>query len=99
MLLIGDMIFWIELERSVESFVISGGIDSQDSTWYPGLLYSYKLESTLVFPKIAKLMERHAPDAWLLQAANPVFEGTTLIRRYSSIKMVFCHGHIMMSVK
>ena len=46
------------------------------------------------FLEIAKKIEKYSPGAWLLQAANPVFEGTTLINRYTKTKMVgFCHGH------
>ncbi|MEM2092110.1 MAG: alpha-glucosidase/alpha-galactosidase, partial [Candidatus Bathyarchaeia archaeon] len=34
------------------------------------------------------------PDAWLIETANPVFEGTTLISRETKIKVVgVCHGH------
>ncbi|MDH5702450.1 MAG: alpha-glucosidase/alpha-galactosidase, partial [Candidatus Bathyarchaeota archaeon] len=33
-------------------------------------------------------------DAWLIQAANPVFEGTTLMSRETKAKVVgVCHGH------
>jgi alpha-galactosidase len=43
---------------------------------------------------IARDMERICPDAWLIFAANPVFEGTTLIGRETAIKTVgLCHGH------
>lgn len=46
------------------------------------------------FLDLAHDMEEHCPDAWLLQAANPVFEGTTLVSRETNIKVVgFCHGH------
>jgi alpha-galactosidase len=42
---------------------------------------------------IARAMEDLSPDAWLLQAANPVFELTTMLQRKSRIKSVgFCHG-------
>ncbi len=44
--------------------------------------------------KVAKIIEEKSPNAWLLQAANPVLEGTTLISRETNVKMVgFCHGH------
>jgi alpha-galactosidase len=43
---------------------------------------------------IAHDMERICPDAWLIFAANPVFDGTTLVSRETSIKTVgLCHGH------
>lgn len=46
------------------------------------------------FLDLAHDIEEVCPDAWLLQAANPVFEGTTLISRETGVKVVgFCHGH------
>lgn len=43
---------------------------------------------------VAKDMERICPDAWLLQVGNPVFSGSTLITRETSIKVCgLCHGH------
>jgi alpha-galactosidase len=43
---------------------------------------------------VAQDMERICPDAWVLQAGNPVFAGTTLMTRETSIKVCgLCHGH------
>jgi alpha-galactosidase len=43
---------------------------------------------------VAKDMEKICPSAWILQAGNPVFEGTTLMTRETSIKVCgLCHGH------
>jgi alpha-galactosidase len=43
---------------------------------------------------VAKDMERICPNAWILQAGNPVFDGTTLMSRETSIKVCgLCHGH------
>ncbi len=43
---------------------------------------------------VAKDMEKICPDAWILQAGNPVFDGTTLMSRETSIKVCgLCHGH------
>jgi alpha-galactosidase len=54
------------------------------------LLY-YQIDLML---SIARDMEQICPDAWLIFAANPVFEGTTLISRETAIKTVgLCHGH------
>jgi alpha-galactosidase len=40
-------------------------------------------------------MERFCPDAWLIESANPVFEGTTLLARGTKIKVVeLCHGYL-----
>jgi alpha-galactosidase/6-phospho-beta-glucosidase family protein len=43
---------------------------------------------------IARDMERLCPNAWLVQSANPVFEGCTLMTRETGIKVVgLCHGY------
>jgi alpha-galactosidase len=43
---------------------------------------------------VAQDMERICPDAWLIQSANPVFDGCTLMTRETGIKVCgLCHGH------
>ena len=43
---------------------------------------------------VARDMELICPDAWMLLAGNPVFDGTTLISRETGIKVCgLCHGH------
>ena len=43
---------------------------------------------------VARAMEKICPDAWVLQAGNPVFDGTTLMTRETGIKVCgLCHGH------
>jgi alpha-galactosidase len=43
---------------------------------------------------VARDMERVCPEALLLLAGNPVFDGTTLISRETGIKVCgLCHGH------
>ena len=43
---------------------------------------------------VAKDVERIAPNAWILQAGNPVFDGTTLMGRETNVKVCgLCHGH------
>lgn len=43
---------------------------------------------------VAKDMEKACPQAWILLAGNPVFDGTTLMSRETSIKVCgLCHGH------
>ena len=45
------------------------------------------------FLELMRKMERFCPNAWHIQAANPVFEGGSLIARSSKIKSVgLCHG-------
>jgi len=46
------------------------------------------------FLEVARDVERTCPNAWLIQIANPVFEGCTLIRRETNVQVVgLCHGH------
>lgn len=43
---------------------------------------------------IARDIETLAPDAWLIQSSNPVFDGCTLVTRETSVKTIgLCHGH------
>ncbi|UCC68062.1 MAG: alpha-glucosidase/alpha-galactosidase, partial [Armatimonadota bacterium] len=43
---------------------------------------------------VARDMERLCPDAWLIQAGNPVFEGCTAMTRETAIRVCgICHGH------
>jgi alpha-galactosidase len=43
---------------------------------------------------VAHEMEAICPDAWLIQAGNPVFEGCTAMTRQTNIKVCgLCHGH------
>jgi len=43
---------------------------------------------------VAQDMEDICPNAWILQAGNPVFDGTTLMTRETDIKVCgLCHGH------
>ncbi len=46
------------------------------------------------FLSVARDMQRLCPDAWLIQSANPVFEGCTLMTRETDVKVMgLCHGH------
>jgi len=75
------------------------GIDSQEFNMVSDYHTLSNYNQLEYFLKIAHSMEEICPNAWLLQSANPVFEGTTLISRYSSIKLVgFCHGHYSVEV-
>lgn len=43
---------------------------------------------------VARDMEDICPDAWLIQAGNPVFDGCTLMTRETKTKVIgLCHGH------
>jgi alpha-galactosidase len=64
----------------------------------PNMVFNFIVGGGLLnmrmFLDLARDVERHCPDAWLIQESNPVFEGCTLIHRETSIKMVgLCHGY------
>jgi alpha-galactosidase len=43
---------------------------------------------------VARDVERISPKAWIIQAGNPVFEGTTMMSRETGVKVCgLCHGH------
>lgn len=43
---------------------------------------------------VTRDVEKISPHAWILQAGNPVFDGTTLMGRETSVKVCgLCHGH------
>lgn len=70
------------------------GIDSQEFNMVSDYFTLSNYNQLKYFLEVARSMEEICPNAWLLQTANPVFEGTTLILRYSNIKVIgFCHGH------
>jgi len=47
-----------------------------------------------IFLDVARDMELICPDAWILLAGNPVFDGSTLMTRETGIKVCgLCHGH------
>ncbi len=70
------------------------GIDTQEFNMVSDYYTFTNYNQLKFFLDVAHLIEELAPDAWLIQTANPVFEGTTLLSRYSKIKVAgFCHGH------
>ncbi|MEJ5228964.1 MAG: alpha-glucosidase AglA [Pseudothermotoga sp.] len=70
------------------------GIDTQEFNMVSDYYTISNFNQLKFFVDVARKMEKLCPNAWLLQTANPVFEGTNLIRRCSKIKVVgFCHGH------
>ena len=43
---------------------------------------------------VSRDMEKWCPEAWVLLAGNPVFDGTTLMTRETDIQVCgLCHGH------
>ena len=62
--------------------------------YYRGITLLHNQRNLLLMLEVAKAMERICPDAWLVQASNPVLEGCTLMTRETSIKVVgLCHGY------
>ena len=70
------------------------GIDAQEFNMVSDYYTISNYNQLRFFLEVAKTVEKLSPKAWLLQTANPVFEGTTLITRTVPVKAVgFCHGH------
>jgi alpha-galactosidase len=86
---------YLDLVRSIgEKHGYYRGIDAQNYNFVSDYLNLTNWNQMTLFLKIARTIEKYAPEAWYLQAANPVLEGTTLVSTQTGIKMVgFCHGH------
>ncbi len=81
-----------EERRIAEKYGYYRGVGERVSDYYGGVGAYHQLK---FFLELAIDMEKYCPDAWLIQAANPVFEGATLISRQTKIKVVgVCHGHL-----
>ena len=82
----------MEVERkNAEDYGYYRGLGDRVSDYYGGIGAFYQLK---FFLDLANDVEEICPDAWLIQAANPVFEGTTLMTRSTKAKVVgVCHGH------
>ena len=54
----------------------------------------HNLGQAAFFLEVARDIECICPNAWLIQSANPVFEGCTLMVRETGAKVLgLCHGH------
>ena len=84
----------MEIVRSVgEKYGYYRGIDAQEFNFVSDYYTFSNFNQLNFFLKVAKIVERISPEAWLLQTANPVFEGTNLIYRMTNVKVAgFCHG-------
>jgi alpha-galactosidase len=82
----------MEIERTIaEKHGYYRGLGDRVSDYYGGIGAFHQLK---IFLNLAKDVEKNCPDAWLMQTANPVFEGTTLMSRETKAKVIgFCHGH------
>ncbi len=83
----------MEAERRIaEKHGYYRGLGDKVSDYYGGLGAFHQLNFVL---GLARDVEEICPDAWFLQAGNPVFESTTLVSRETKVKAVgVCHGHI-----
>jgi len=93
--LVGGHAFLERMRKIGEKHGYTRGIDTQEFNMVSDYYTLTNWNQLSYFLEIARKMENNgAKNPWLLQAANPVFEGTTLIHRQTNTNMVgFCHGH------
>ena len=74
---------WTEAQRSL----------AERHSYYRGVRL-HNLGQAAFHLEVARDVERICPNAWLIQSANPVFEGCTLMHRETKVKVLgLCHGH------
>jgi len=74
---------WTEAQRTL----------AEEHGYYRGTRL-HNLGQAAFFLEVARDIERVCPNAWLIQSANPVFEGCTLMHRETNVKVLgLCHGH------
>lgn len=74
---------WTEAQRDL----------AEQHGYYRGIRL-HDLGQAAFFLEVARDVERLCPQAWLIQSANPVFEGCTLMHRETNVKVLgLCHGH------
>lgn len=62
--------------------------------YYRGVSVLQMQRNLILMLEVAEEMAERCPDAWLIQASNPVFEGCTLMTRTTRQKIVgLCHGY------
>ncbi|MDI3516237.1 MAG: hypothetical protein PWP09_303 [Thermotogota bacterium] len=85
---------WMEEARRVgEANGYYRGIDTQEFNMVSDYNTFSNYNQLKFFLDVARLIEKLSPKAWLLQTANPVFEGTNLVSRATNVKVAgFCHG-------
>ncbi len=65
----------------------------EEQGYYRGFRLAHLIQIRFML-SVARDMERLCPEAWLIQASNPVFEGCTAMSRATRIKVCgLCHGH------
>ena len=66
----------------------------QEAQGYYRGMWLHRIIQVRMMVSVARDMERLCPNAWLIQASNPVFEGCTAMTRATGIKVCgICHGH------
>ena len=82
----------LEQERLIsEELGYYRGVGDRVSCYYGGIGAYHQIR---FLDDLAQDMMELCPDAWLVQTANPVFEATNYVTRYTSVKAVgVCHGH------
>jgi alpha-galactosidase len=82
----------LEEERKIaEQAGYYRGIGDRVSCYYGGIGAYHQFRFLM---DLARDMQELCPEAWLIQTANPVFDGTNLITRQTDLKTVgVCHGH------
>jgi len=74
---------WVETQRSL----------AEQHGYYRGVRLP-NFGQAAFFLEVARDVERICPEAWLIQSANPVFEGCTLMARETNANVFgLCHGH------
>lgn len=92
--LVGGHSYFEKVRQISEKYGYYRGIDAQEFNMVSDYYTISNFNQIKFMFDVAKLIEKLSPKAWLLQAANPVFELTTLISRVVPINMVgICHGH------
>lgn len=92
--LVGGHSYFEKVRQISEKYGYYRGIDSQEFNMVSDYYTITNYNQIKFMHDVAKKIEKLSPKAWLLQAANPVFELTNLITRTVPINMVgICHGH------
>ncbi|MCL2248804.1 MAG: hypothetical protein FWC13_06005 [Oscillospiraceae bacterium] len=84
----------LEAERKIaQSHGYYRGIGDRVSCYFGGVGAYLQIK---FLEDVANDMMELCPDAWLVQTANPVFDGTNYLTRYTDVKTVgVCHGHFL----
>lgn len=92
--MVGGHTYLEKVRQISEKYGYYRGIDAQEFNMVSDYYTFSNYNQLKYFVEIARKIEKLSPKAWYIQAANPVFEGVTLVTRTVPIKAVgFCHGH------